>query len=111
MTDIDRVIHEPVRLRILSILTGIDLVDFTFLVSTLGLSRGNLSSHMDKLERAGYVEIQKGFNGKIPRTEYRITDGGRKALSGYWQARDRIRAAAEKADSSPSSSSSAGRPD
>ncbi len=109
MTDIDRVIHEPVRLRILSILTGIDVVDFTFLVSTLGLSRGNLSSHMDKLERAGYVEIQKGFNGKIPRTEYRITDGGRKALSDYWQALDRIRAAAEKTDTPPSSSPSAGR--
>ena len=86
MTDIDRVIHEPVRLRILSILTGVDMVDFTFLVSTLGLSRGNLSSHMDKLERAGYVEIQKGFNGKIPRTEYHITDNGRKALSDYWIA-------------------------
>jgi DNA-binding transcriptional ArsR family regulator len=110
MTDIDRVIHEPVRLRILSILTGVDVVDFTFLVSTLGLSRGNLSSHMDKLERAEYVEIQKGFNGKIPRTEYRITDSGRKALSDYWEALDRIRAAGERGDSSPSSSSSAGLP-
>ncbi len=91
MTDIDRVIHEPVRLRILSILTGVDVVDFTFLVSTLGLSRGNLSSHMDKLERAGYVEIQKGFNGKVPRTEYRITDTGRTALTAYWAALDQIR--------------------
>lgn len=91
MTDIDRVIHEPVRLRILSILTGVDVVDFTFLVSTLGLSRGNLSSHMDKLERAGYVEIQKGFNGKVPRTEYRLTDTGRTALTGYWAALDQIR--------------------
>ena len=57
MTDIDRIIHEPVRLRILSILTGVDLADFNFFLSTLGLSRGNLSSHMDKLERAGYVEV------------------------------------------------------
>ena len=91
MTDIDRVIHEPVRLRILSILTGVDVADFTFLVSTLGLSRGNLSSHMDKLERAGYVDVLKGFNGKIPRTNYRITDGGREALSDYWTALEEIR--------------------
>lgn len=96
MTDIDRVIHEPVRLQILSILTGVDLADFTFLVSTLGLSRGNLSSHMDKLERAGYVDVMKGFNGKIPQTNYQITDGGREALSDYWAALDQIRAACTK---------------
>jgi DNA-binding transcriptional ArsR family regulator len=53
MKDIDRIVHEPVRLRILSILTGVDLADFKFLVTTLGLSKGNLSSHIDKLERAG----------------------------------------------------------
>jgi DNA-binding transcriptional ArsR family regulator len=93
MKDIDRLIHEPVRLRILSILTGVDLADFKFLVTTLALSRGNLSSHMDKLERAGYVEVRKGFNGKIPHTDYRITDAGRKALSDYWSALDEIRAA------------------
>ena len=91
MTDLDRVIHEPVRLRILSILTGIDLADFKFLLSTLNLSRGNLSSHIDKLERAGYVEVQKGFNGKIPHTDYQITDSGRKALSDYWATLDQIR--------------------
>ena len=91
MTDIDRIIHEPVRLRILMILAGVDLADFKFLVSTLGLSRGNLSSHMDKLERANYVDVRKSFNGKIPHTEYRITNGGRKSLSDYWDALDRIR--------------------
>ena len=92
MTDIDRVIHEPVRLRILSILTGVDLADFKFLLTTLGLSKGNLSSHIDKLEQAGYVEVQKGFQGKIPHTDYRITDSGREALSDYWAALDQIRA-------------------
>lgn len=91
MTDLDRIIHEPVRLRILSILTGIDLADFKFLLSTLDLSRGNLSSHMNKLEQAGYVEVQKSFNGKIPHTNYKITDVGRKALSDYWIAIDLIR--------------------
>jgi DNA-binding transcriptional ArsR family regulator len=91
MAELDRLIHEPARLRILSILTGVDLADFKFLLSTLGLSRGNLSSHMNKLERSGYVEVQKGFNGKIPHTDYKITDTGRKALSGYWAALEEIR--------------------
>ncbi len=93
MTDIDRIIHEPVRLRVLSILTGVDLADFKFLLSTLGLSKGNLSSHMDKLDRVGYVEVQKGFHGKVPHTNYRITEAGRQALDEYWAALDRIRAA------------------
>ena len=88
---IDRVIHEPVRLRILSILTGVDTADFKFLLSTLELSRGNLSSHMDKLERAGFVEVQKGFNGRVPHTNFRITDDGRKGLAEYWVALDQIR--------------------
>jgi DNA-binding transcriptional ArsR family regulator len=93
MTDIDRVIHEPVRLRILSILTGIDVADFKFFLSTLGLSKGNLSSHMDRLERAGYVEVKKGFNGKVPHTDYCITAAGRRALTDYWAALDQIRSA------------------
>ena len=96
MTDIDRVIHEPVRLQILSILTGVDLADFKFFLSTLGLSRGNLSSHVDKLQRAGYVEVQKSFNGKIPHTNYRLTDGGRKALADYWTALDQIRTSSDR---------------
>ena len=58
MTDLDRVIHEPARLRILMILAGLDLADFNFLLSTLGLTNGNLSSHMDRLERAGYVKVR-----------------------------------------------------
>lgn len=96
MTDIDRVIHEPVRLRILTILTGVDLADFKFLLTTLGLSRGNLSSHMDKLQRAGYVDIEKSFNGKLPHTDYQITASGREALSGYWAALDQIRTSAHE---------------
>lgn len=88
---IDRIIHEPVRLRILSILIGVDVADFNFFLSTLGLSRGNLSSHMEKLERASYVEVEKGFKGKIPHTDYRITEDGRAALEGYWGMLDEIR--------------------
>ncbi|MBE7557421.1 transcriptional regulator [bacterium] len=91
MPELDRVIHEPARLRILMVLSGVDEADFNFLLSTLGLSRGNLSAHMDKLEQAGYVAIEKGFNGKIPHTVYRCTMAGREALAEYWRQLDAIR--------------------
>ena len=89
--EIDKVIHEPARLRIMMILSGIDEADFTFMVSTLEMTRGNLSSHMDRLEQAGYVKILKSFNGKIPNTGYRLTKMGKRALSKYWDALDEIR--------------------
>ncbi len=89
--EVDRVMHEPARLRIMMVLAGVDEADFNFLLSTLGLSRGNLSSHMDKLEQAGYVSIEKAFNGKIPHTTYRSTEPGRAALAEYWRSLDEIR--------------------
>ena len=92
MMDLDRTIHEPARLRILTILSGLDLADFNFLLSTLGLTKGNLASHMGRLEREGYVEILKSFRGKIPHTEYRLTRAGRKAIADYWSTLDEIRA-------------------
>jgi DNA-binding MarR family transcriptional regulator len=76
----------------MAILSGVDRADFKFMLWTLGLSKGNLASHADKLERAGYVEVQKSFNGKMPHTEYRLTDAGRTALASYWAALDVIRA-------------------
>lgn len=91
MSDVDRVIHEPVRLKIVTMLSGLGTADFNFLVSTLGLSKGNLSSHMDRLERAGYVKIVKEFNGKVPHTDYRLTASGRKALTRYWRAIEDIK--------------------
>jgi DNA-binding MarR family transcriptional regulator len=91
MADVDRVIHEPARLRILTILTGVDVADFNFLLMALGLTKGNLSSHMDKLEKAGYVSIHKGFNGRIPHTEFSVTEEGRVALRNYWDELDAIR--------------------
>ena len=91
MTDLNRVIHEPARLRILMLLAGVDLADFNFLLSTLKLTKGNLSSHMDRLERVGYVTVSKSFNGKIPHTDYGLTDRGREALADYWAALDKIR--------------------
>jgi DNA-binding transcriptional ArsR family regulator len=95
MTDLDRTIHEPARLRVLTILSGLDLADFNFLLETLGLTKGNLSSHMDRLEKAGYVEVIKSFKGKIPYTQFRLTDAGRAALAEYWVSLDTIRALRE----------------
>ncbi len=92
MNPLDRTIHEPARLRILTILSGVDVSDFNFLLSTLGLTKGNLSSHMDKLEKAGYVSVEKSFNGRVPHTEFRITGEGRGALDDYWKDIDAIRA-------------------
>jgi len=92
MNDLDRTIHEPARLRIVTILSGVDAADFNFLLGTLGLTKGNLSSHMDRLEKAGYVEIIKSFKGKIPHTQFRLTQAGRDALAEYWIGLDQIRA-------------------
>lgn len=89
---LDRIIHEPVRLRIMAMLGGVDTVDFKFMISTLGLSKGNLSSHIEKLEAAGYVKVMKSFNGKITCTEYALTPKGRKALEQHWIALDKLRA-------------------
>lgn len=91
MTDLDRVIHEPARLRVATILAGVEWADFAFLLSVLKLTKGNLSSHMDRMEKAGYVEVRKAFNGKIPHTDYRLTEQGKNALDGYWAELDRIR--------------------
>lgn len=96
MNGIDRVIHEPARLQIMSVLIGVDRSDFKFMLTALGLSKGNLSSHIDKLERAGYVKVHKQFNGKVTHTEYSLTKRGRKALGNYWNALDEIRATPRK---------------
>jgi DNA-binding PadR family transcriptional regulator len=92
MMDLDKTIHEPARLRLLTLLSGLDVADFNFLLNTLGLTKGNLSSHMDRLERAGYVTVDKGFSGRLPHTEFRLTPCGREALDNYWQSIDAIRA-------------------
>jgi len=106
MMELDRIIHEPVRLQIMATLGGVDTVDFKFLVSTLGLSKGNLSSHVDKLEVAGYVQVTKSFNGKITFTQYALTQKGRKALEEHWLALDRLRATSHSKRKSQSASSS-----
>ncbi len=80
---LDRVVHEPARFLILSILASAKEVEFKFLESSTGLTRGNISSHASKLEEAGYLEVHKAFRGKIPVTSFRITREGSKALANY----------------------------
>jgi len=91
MTELDADVHQPTRLRILMLLSGVDSADFNFLRTTLGLSKGNLSAHTSRLEEAGYIEITKGFNGKIPNTSYCLTELGRSRLAAYWRTLDEIR--------------------
>ena len=83
IAEIDRTIHAPARLQILALLTVIESADFTFLMRQTGLTRGNLSSHLSKLEEAGYILIKKEFVDRIPRTLIRLTDEGRAAIQAY----------------------------
>jgi DNA-binding transcriptional ArsR family regulator len=91
MEHIDRIIHEPVRLRALTLLSGVQAAEFSFLLKVLSLTNGNLSVHMRKLEEAGYVEVTKEFVGRSPRTTYAITEAGREALRGYWRVMEDLR--------------------
>ena len=88
---LDRIVHEPARLRIMMILSGVEYANFNFLLSTLALTRGNLSRHMDKLELAGYVKVNKTFKAKLPNTSYQLTKKGARALTQYWKELDVIR--------------------
>jgi DNA-binding MarR family transcriptional regulator len=80
---IDKLIHEPARLNIMTRLYVIESADFLFMMRQTGLTFGNLSAHMSKLEEAGYIEIIKEFVGKKPHTMLKLTDKGRKAFDDY----------------------------
>jgi DNA-binding MarR family transcriptional regulator len=81
--EIDRIVHEPARLKILAYLSLVEGADFTFLVSRIGLTMGNLSAHLSKLEEAGYVEVEKEFKDNRPRTMLVLTEAGREAFTRY----------------------------
>lgn len=90
IADIDRLIHEPARLMILALLYVVESADFLFLMRQTGLTGGNLSSHLSKLEAAGYVAIEKEFVDKKPHTMLRLTDKGRAAFREYRQSMQQI---------------------
>lgn len=87
----DKLVHEPARMGILTVLSRVKSAEFLFLQSTLGLSKGNLSSHLAKLEAAGLVQVGKRFEGKKPVTTLAITDVGRAAIDRHWHQLEALR--------------------
>lgn len=81
--ELDRIVHEPARLKILAYLSVVTSADFVFLLSRTGLTWGNLSSHMSKLEEAGYIEVEKTIKDKRPHTMLTLTEKGRAAFDEY----------------------------
>jgi len=83
LSEIDRIVREPSRLIILAILYAAESADFLCLLRETGLTKGNLSAHLARLEQAGYVRIEKGYRGKVPHTLINLTDAGRDAFRTY----------------------------
>jgi len=83
LNSIDKLIHEPARLNIMTHLYVVESADFLFMMRQTGLTFGNLSAHMSKLEEAGYIDIIKEFVGKKPHTMLKLTKKGRKAFDEY----------------------------
>ncbi len=83
MLDVDRLIHEPARLAIMAVLAACETADFKYLRGATGLTQGNLSVHLAKLEGAGYLTIEKRFVDKKPNTLCRLTTSGRAAFDDY----------------------------
>lgn len=96
-TELDPIIHERMRLGIVSALAGNDSMSFNDLKRLLKTSDGNLSVHARKLEEAAYISCRKFFEGRIPRTEYRLTPSGRAALQHYLNQMEELIRAARRA--------------
>ena len=93
LADLDRLVHDPSRLAILTALSACKSADFLYLQRLTGLSKGNLSSHLGKLESAGLVLIEKEFIGKIPNTRVSVNKIGRTAVERHWKRLDQLRQA------------------
>ncbi len=83
VVEVDRLIHEPARMMMVAILYAVESADFLYLQRETGLTKGNLSSHLSKLEEAGYLIVEKTYRGKIPLTILRLSEKGRKAFEEY----------------------------
>jgi DNA-binding MarR family transcriptional regulator len=94
---LDRLIHEPGRLAILTVLSSVKDADFVFLQRSTGLTKGNLSSHLTKLEDAGLVAIEKRFIRKKPNTNVTLTAVGRERIADHWAQLERLRHLSEPA--------------
>lgn len=93
LAELDRLVHEPARLAILTALAACKSADFLYLQRLTGLTKGNLSSHLTKLEDAELVIVEKEFVGKIPKTRISITKGGRSAVERHWRRLSELRQA------------------
>jgi DNA-binding MarR family transcriptional regulator len=91
LAGLDRLIHDPSRLAILTALSACTSADFTFLQRLTGLTQGNLSGHLSKLEEAGLVDVEKKFVDRKPNTMLSLTEKGRKAIHNHWQQLERLR--------------------
>jgi DNA-binding MarR family transcriptional regulator len=85
ISDVDRLVHEPARLVVMASLYVVASADYTFLMRQAGLTWGNLSAHLSKLEEADYIEIEKTYRGKRPYTLVRLSDKGRVVFKNYMQ--------------------------
>lgn len=85
ITNIDRLIHEPARLAIIAVLSACESADFKALLHMTGLTKGNLSAQLKKLEEADYIIVTKSFQGRYPHTDCKLSDTGLKAFRAYWQ--------------------------
>lgn len=83
LSELDRLVHEPARLAVIALLYVVESADFTFVMNQTGLTWGNLSAHLSKLEEAGYIEVEKSFKDKRPNTNLRLTADGRSAFQRY----------------------------
>jgi DNA-binding transcriptional ArsR family regulator len=90
-TEIDRLIHEPARLAILTVLSSCRAADFLFLQNATALSKGNLSVQLSKLEEAGLIRIKKEIVGKKTRTTASLSAQGSKEIAAYWRVMDKLR--------------------
>ena len=106
---LDRLVHEPGRLAILTVLSSVADADFVFLQRTTGLTKGNLSSHLAKLEDAGLVAIEKRFVGRKPNTRLALTDEGRERIARHWEQLDRLRETARRTSRAPRAAPQASR--
>jgi DNA-binding transcriptional ArsR family regulator len=100
---IDRTIHEPARLAILTALSAVASADFLFLQQLIGLTPGNLSSHLSRLEEAGLIWVKKEIRSKRTHTEVGLSERGRLAIQRHWDQLAALRERAQKAAGPPSS--------
>ena len=93
--ELDRLVHEPGRLAIMTVLSSVSDADFLFLLRATGLTKGNLSSHLSKLEDAGLVVIEKRFIRKKPNTNVTLTATGRTRIARHWEQLEQLKRRAE----------------